>query len=335
MSKQSNPTLIGAFVVGAVALIVVAMALLGGSEYFARRLEYVAYFDESTKGLRVGSNVILNGVRVGYVSDIKLLVDQSTYQTLTQVTLEILPEDLVMTDFGEVVQTLARRAPIGHDTMVQEAGLRAQLETESFITGQLVVKLAMRPETKPVYRGVDPPHQEIPTVPSNVQALLNRFREWAEKLGDDFDLEEISTRLSSILEGLDELSNSEDLRATLAGLRQIVDDEDARRLAATLTATLDEIRAASAEARTLIRNTDGHVGDIAAELRPAVAELASVMEEAERTLAAAKEQLRGESVQMYQLQATLAEVESAASALRQFFDYLERNPEALLSGKKP
>lgn len=334
MSKQSNPTLIGAFVVGAVSLIVVAVALLGGSEYFERRLEYVAYFDESTKGLRVGSNVILNGVRVGYVSDIALLVDQSTYQSLTQVTMEILPEDLVMTDFGEVIQTEARRKPIGHDDLVTDAGMRAQLETESFITGTLVVKLDMRPETPAVYRGHHPPHPEIPTVPSNVQALLAKLRSWTEKLGEDFDIEEIADQFSSILEGLDEIANSEDLRGFLSGVNQIVNDEDARAMAASVNQTLQEIRSATADARALIQNTDDQIDGIATDLRPVLSELAGVMEEAEQTLVEAKEQLRGESVQMYQLQATLEGVESAARALREFFDYLERNPEALLRGKE-
>ena len=335
MSKQSNPTLIGAFVVGAVALLTVAVAVLGGAEYFSQRLNYVAYFDESTKGLRVGSNVLLNGVRVGYVSDIALLVDQSTYQTLTQVTMEILPEDLIVTDFGEVIYTEARRRPLGHDNMVKEAGLRAQLETESFVTGQLIVKLDMRPETLAVYRGVDPPYSEIPTIPSNVQAVLAKIRTWFEKVGQDFELDELAGRVKSILVGIDELANSEDVRAALAGVNQLVNDEQTRQLAASLNATLAEFRSAASDARDLINSTDGNISALTADLRPTLARLASVMEETEDTLKAAKDQLRGESVQMYQLVTTLEEVEGAASALREFFDYLERNPEALLSGKKP
>jgi paraquat-inducible protein B len=56
---------------------------------------------------------------------------------------------------------------------------------------------------------------------------------------------------------------------------------------------------------------------------------------AESTLNAARLQLRGDSEQVYQLQSTLKEVEGAAAAMREFFDYLERNPEALIQGKQP
>ena len=91
MSKKSNPVMIGGFVVGAVVLLATGVALFGGSELFAKRYNYVAYFEEQTKGLRVGSNVVLNGVRIGYVSEIALLIDETRFETMTRVTLEILP----------------------------------------------------------------------------------------------------------------------------------------------------------------------------------------------------------------------------------------------------
>lgn len=334
MSKKTSPTLIGAFVVGAVALLLAGVAVFGGAEYFSKRMEYVAYFEESTKGLRVGSNVTLNGVKVGYVSDIRLLVDQSTYQTLTEVTMEILPENLVMTDFGEVISTLARRAPIGHDTMVQEAGLRAQLETESFVTGQLIVQLAMRPDTKPVYRGVNSPLEEIPTIPSNVQAVLAKIRLFTEKMADDFDMEAIAERLNNILLGVEQLTNSEDLRATFSGVNQLVNSPETQQIAAQVNQALASLNQAAEDISALATNSQGQIEGLSGDLKPALEGLTSAIGEARATLEAAKELIRGETVQSYQIQTTLQELERAAGALRDFFDYLERNPDALLRGKE-
>ena len=123
------------------------------------------------------------------------------------------------------------------------------------------------------------------------------------------------------------------IRNMLAGVNKIVNDDDTQQLTASLRASVDEIRVAAADASSLIRNADGQIEVLAADLKPVVSRLSSVVNEAEQTLAAAKEQMRGESVQMYQLEATLSELEGAATAIRQFFDYLERHPEALLSGK--
>ena len=100
MSKKSNATVIGGFVIGAVALLATGVALFGGSELFVERQKYVSYFDEPTKGLREGANVLMNGVRIGYVSDIALLVDTATLNTLTRVTMEILPDTFIQTVDG-------------------------------------------------------------------------------------------------------------------------------------------------------------------------------------------------------------------------------------------
>ena len=126
MSKQANPTVIGAFVVGGVVLIATAFALFGGSQLFAEKNRYVALFDEPTNGLRVGANVVLNGVRVGYVSDIDLIIDEINFDTDTQVILELLPEDIKTKSGQRIGADLTAR--LDHETLVNKAGLRAALE---------------------------------------------------------------------------------------------------------------------------------------------------------------------------------------------------------------
>ena len=46
MSKKTSPAVIGAFVIGAVALLAIGVALFGGGELFKKRINYVAYFEE-------------------------------------------------------------------------------------------------------------------------------------------------------------------------------------------------------------------------------------------------------------------------------------------------
>jgi paraquat-inducible protein B len=186
------------------------------------------------------------------------------------------------------------------------------------------------------------PYPEIPTIRSDIQEALANLKNWLTDFGENVDPEELADRINGILRGLDELVNSRDLRESLAGIDAIINKEDTQELTATLQATLKEFSSAASDAGSLIRNADTKLDTV--ELKPVIERLVATLDEAERlvatldeaeaTLAAAKFQLRGESVQSYQLGTTLKEVEGAARAMRELLDYLERNPEALLQGKE-
>jgi paraquat-inducible protein B len=331
MSKQANPTVIGAFVVGGIVLIATGFALFGGSQLFAEKNRYVALFDEPTNGLRVGANVVLNGVRVGYVSDIDLIIDEVNFDTDTQVILELLPED-IKTKSGQRLG--ADSTPrLDHETLVHKAGLRAALEIESFVTGQLRVELQLRPETPSVMRAVDPLYPEIPTITSNIQELLNKVQTWFADVRENVDIGGLSLRLNNALQAIDDLARSEDLHQSLAGINQLINDEDMQQLGGNIKVSLDELRIASAAARNLFNDTNESVESLTADLEPVLDRLAAALDEAEQTLSVARSQLKGDSEQLYRLSTTLDELERAARSVREFFDFMERNPESLLRGK--
>jgi paraquat-inducible protein B len=333
MSKKVHPSVIGGFVVGAVALLATAVALFGGRELFVERNEYVSYFEEGTQGLRVGANVLMNGVRIGYVSEMALLVDAQSLNTLTRVKLELLPDTYIQTIDGIPVAE-GMEVSIGHDWLINKAGLRAQLGIESFITGQLLIELSFRPDTLAQLRGVDNEYPEIPTVRSNMQELLDNLQNWMSDLQGGIDISDIGKRVESILEGIDELAHSDDLRHTLAGLNELLNDDSMQGLSAAFERVLADLRVTLSEANRLFRNTEDDLDTLARDLTPAIASLTSTLVEAESMLAAARDQLDGTSPQVYQLESTLRELEGAAIAIREFFDYLERNPEALIRGKQ-
>ena len=331
MSKKSNPTVIGAFVVGAVVLLFLGVALFGGAELFAKRHIYVAYFTQDTKGLRVGSSVSMNGVVIGQVGKMALIIDQDSYSSRTEVTIEVLPENWISMSQGEVVGQ-GPAADIPHDELINVAGLRATLAAESFVTGQLLVEVSFRPDTSPVMRGGDdPPYPEIPTIPSKIQELLTKVQTWAADLTEHFDAKQFAENLQGAIRGADELANSEDIRETLAGINTLTNRTETQELTATLQNALQEIQSAAEAADTFIRNTDVTVNE---DMKPVIAKLEASLGEAQEALAAAKVQLSGDSVQAYQLGEALREVEGAARSVREFVDYLDRNPEALLKGKK-
>lgn len=333
MSKKSNPTAIGAFIIGAVGLLVIAVLVFGGSELLENKTRAVTYFPGSVKGLRVGSNVSLRGVRIGYVSDIQLLGDASTLETTVEVTMEILPDSFRFTSRGKLLEKEKQPALNAQD--IVDAGLRAQLDVESLVTGQLYVDLDFHPDKPPLYRSENPPYVEIPSIPSDIQEVVKKVQMFIADIQGSMDFQEMSERLESILSGLDELANSPDLRESLAGINRIVNDEDMRELAASLQTALADARSTLRDARTLFNNADARIDPLMDELMPAIEQLDSALAAGEDALSSASMQIKGDAELTYGLTTTLDELQGAARSLRIFLDYLERNPEALIRGKQP
>jgi paraquat-inducible protein B len=138
--NRANPKLIGAFVVGAVALVVIGVLLLGGAELLTAKRTLVAYFEGSVKGLNVGAPVEFQGVKVGSVTDIQLQFLTAANEFRIPVFIQIEPGQ--MTQVGRQVDAQGQLLK-----PLIERGLRAQLEMQSLVTGQLMVQLGFLPDT--------------------------------------------------------------------------------------------------------------------------------------------------------------------------------------------
>ncbi|MGI9330175.1 MAG: MlaD family protein [Gammaproteobacteria bacterium] len=330
MSKRSNPTLIGGFVVGAVALLALGVSVFGGQQLFARTENVVAYFPGSVKGLRVGSNVLFRGVRIGFVSNISLLGNIKTLDTVVRTELEITPGVWQFIEDGSLLPTDAI-GMIDEDDF-EAAGLRARLGIESVVTGQLVVELDLLPNTEKVYRALlqDDIDLEVPTIPSNTQQIVENLQTFIANL----DLDELGKNIQGALQGMDELANSRELRDTFAGLDRLINNPDTQQLSGSLQATLSEVQTAAEDFGQLVENVDGQVGPILAEVKPAVERLGDALASAQDTLESVNRQIGGDTSLDWDLSTTLREVREAARSLRIFMDYLEQNPEALIRGKR-
>ena len=331
MSKKANPTVIGAFVIGAIVLIAAGTAIFGGAELLANKTRIVAYFPISVKGLRVGSNVVARGVRVGYVDDIQLLGDIDTLETQVQVTMEIFPDAFVATRQGRVIGSVA-----GSGRSLQsiiDAGLRAQLGIESFVTGQLLVNLDFYPETPPLFRGEDPPYVEVPTIPSSIQQFLEDIEGFVADLQKNVDIKAVVTDLAGAVNGANKLINSEQLPEIIAGINSLINAEETQRLTANLQGALKDLRSTLDDTRSFVNSTGEDLGELKNTLIPAINNLSTTLTEAEQAIGVVEAQLSRESEVSFEFINTLNEVQRAARSLRVLTDYLERHPEALLRGK--
>lgn len=142
----SRPAVVGGFVIGSLALVVVGIVFFGGSRFFYPTERAVVFFEGSVAGLDVGAPVTFRGARIGSVKAIAIEIRPHA-QVLIPAYLEFLPGRLSFREMGPQKRDLVEQAVA--------AGLRAQLQLQSLITGQLRVDLDFHPDTPGHVASVD------------------------------------------------------------------------------------------------------------------------------------------------------------------------------------
>lgn len=344
MQKKATATIIGSFVLGAAALVVAGVILFGSGRYFKDTLKYVSYFDGDVKGLNSGATVNFRGVQVGEVTDVQVTVDANDGSIRIPVYYEIDPAQI-----NEVGQVGARMDPAEYVQLLVEKGLKAQLSVRSFLTGQLCIELDFFPDAAITLINGDPSVSEIPTVPSRLEMITQSLQE--------IPFREIFDKLLSVANGLNNIINSPKLEqgfdalgGSLERINHLVEQVDSRlgpvmdNLDATLTETRElvsnvdqklvpETQATLGSARSLIDNLNADLGPLLAELEQTLSTASRSMEQASSTMSSIDDVLAEDSEVRFKLVRALDELAEAARAVRFMAEYLERNPEALISGK--
>ncbi len=211
MSKRTNKTLIGGFVVGALALVVVAVLIFGGGKFFSEKVKYVLYFESSVKGLSVGAPVIFKGIRIGSVTDIKGVVDPETLSIQIPVYIETEQGTFGVRGQEKTWSALIRGTAERQRVIRQliERGLRAKLDQQSFVTGQLMVSLDFYPDKPAKFLG-DGTVPEIPTI-------LSPMAELSKTLGE-IDFQGLATSLTSTVSAIERTVNSPEIAETIRSI---------------------------------------------------------------------------------------------------------------------
>ena len=333
MSRKANPTLIGAFVLGALALAITAMLLLAGGSWFGERRQHVLYFEGAAQGLQVGAPVVFLGVKVGTVRQIQLGLDPNNRRFLVPVTIEVM-EHVVHTHGGENVD-LRDRAAIRR---LVDRGLRARLRMQSLLTGQLYVDLDFHPDKPAVFAALDPELSEIPTIRTAVQELTSKLEGFPM---DTFlaDVAAISAAANRLISAQATQDLPRRLDATLRHLESLARRFDAQSgpVLKDVRDNLAELNKALLAAQTALARLDtaaGRVADLARADSRVVASMTQAGEELARAASAVRSLTEQEAPTVHNLNATLKEIARAADALRLLAETLEQQPDAIWRGKK-
>ena len=170
MSKGASKTMIGGFVVGAVALLLVTVLIFGSGKIFSKKQRVVMFFEESVSGLNVGAPVVFRGVTIGSVVDIDLWNYPKDLKVLIPVYAEFNPEDFKIKNIGA-------EAKVENITRQIKHGLRAQLKMQSLVTGQMMVYVDYFPDKPLRLVKAEPRYPEIPTIPSGTEAVMKALEQ--------------------------------------------------------------------------------------------------------------------------------------------------------------
>jgi paraquat-inducible protein B len=321
--RWGTQTTVGAFVLGGIILAVGAIVFFGQFNFFNPTIRAVIVFQDSIAGLSIGSPVTFRGVPVGSVERIGIQFQPKTSTAYIPVTIRLEP------DRARIARPKGS-APLDVEELTKR-GLRAELNVQSFVTGQAQIDLDFDPGSEPVMHPDISSLPEIPTKQSAIQVAKQQlsqlpWRELADNTNDTLQ------SLKTLSEKLDE-----DLPPLVASLKTTSD-----RSAEAVQTAGEAIKALQARLDTTLANinqltttADGQLSARGTELHKLLASADQTMVQARDLLGDLRTATSSRSADRANIESTLRDLAAASASFRGFASDVERNPQLLLTGRRP
>jgi paraquat-inducible protein B len=321
--NANRQTAVGAFVLGGIVLALTAVVLFGKFNLFNPGVRAAVIFQDSIAGLSIGAPVTFRGVRIGAVDGIGIQYD-------TKTRIAYIPVTVTIETGRAIIMGQRGRTTIDLTDLVAH-GLRAELNVQSFVTGQSQIDLDFDPASPAILHEDVTKLPEIPTRQSTLQRATEQLSQLPlRELADD-----TSATLKSLRALSEKLNTSlpplvESLKTTLDKSGQTAETatQAIKSLQTRLDTTLAAIeQTANAGGQQLTqRGAELHIlltatNQSALQMHDLLGDLKSMT--SDRAAARAN------------LEATLRDLAAAAASLRGFANDVEHNPQLLLTGRKP
>jgi paraquat-inducible protein B len=320
--SANRQTAVGVFVVGGVGLAIGAILFFGQFHFGATIRTAAIVFQDSISGLSIGAPISFRGVQVGSVESIGIEFDPKTHIAYIPVVVQLNKDNVRVSQHDPNDEVLSR---------LIARGLRAEINTLSFVTGQSEIDLSLDPAAPAV---LHPQITDLPEIPTKVS-----------------DLQRVKQQLSQL--PLREMSDN--ANATLRSIRLLIDrlNVDIPPLVASFKATSDSSQAtieagaraiADFQARLdpaidavgrLARSGDTQVTQRGADLHDLLAQTKQTVLRARDLVNNLQSMTSDRAGPRIDSEATLRDLAAAAAALRGFASDVEHNPQLLLTGRRP
>lgn len=316
MTDKPHTVALGAFVVGALIIGLVTLLFLVGTGIGGRE-KVVMVFDGSVTGLNVGAPLALRGVQVGQVTNIELILDSDTVELIM----------LVEADFDPGAVRLRGSVK---DNLMEELlarGLRAQLNTQSLLTGLLFIQLDFHPDSELKLADIDSPYFQFPTVPTDFERIARKLQ--------DIDIARLAEDVNRVVQNIDAVVGSGDFQAlpgelntALASLTRL-----SERLSAQVESSGPRLDALLEDTAQTVATANAELPQIARLVQENLVVVQDAIEAFEQSMQGVDELVAQDSPTLFELNRALDELARAGRSLQALARTLEEQPEALIRGR--
>ena len=271
---------------------------------YTRKIPLLVYFGSSVRGLGVGSDVVMHGLKVGQVTDIRLTFDVAKDAVLAPVRLEIAPERVVgighqvFQNTNEAVQTLVSK------------GLRATLQSANLLTGEMLVSLEFVPDAPAATVTVEDGAFVFPTIASGDLSSLQASAGDLLRNVNAIPFASIGQSLASLTKNVSELTNGPQLQQALTGLA-----------------------GALSQAQSVLGKLDTDMGPFLKQLPEIATSLEATLKQTNQ-LERSVDRGYGNDAQFHRdLDRLMIQLTEAVRSFQALANLLTRHPEALLRGR--
>jgi paraquat-inducible protein B len=271
---------------------------------YTRKIPLLGYFNSSVRGLAPGSDVVMHGLKVGKVTDVRLNFDLANDVVMAPVHFELEPERVLgvgqqaFKNVAEAVQTLVSK------------GLRATLQSGNLLTGEMLVSLEVVPGAPDVKVTMQDGSFVIPISESAGLSGLQASAGELLRNVNAIPFGSIGQSLDAMAKNMSALTNGPQLQQTLTAL------------AATMS-----------EAQSVLKNLNTEMGPALKQLPQIANSLQSTLKQSDLLLRSVNSGY-GDNTQFHRdLDRLMAQLNDAVHSFQGLADLLTQHPEALVRGR--
>jgi paraquat-inducible protein B len=266
---------------------------------------FVIRFHGTVRGLAPGAPVEVRGIRIGEVKSVSVVyvADDNSFVAPVEVVLQPSlfpaagPHPRSAAEVYDAADALVRR------------GLRAQVSDTQLLGGDAIVTLDIQPDAPPVTLGRGGNVPELPAGPTRREMVSQQLQPLIDKLAN-VPIDQVFAQLQD----------------SMAALKQLVTGPELR-------GALEELRGASAELRNVVDRLGTRSDALVSNLNDTVRSTNRLIDHTGQTLATIDRQVGDRSPLLADIRGLVQQMDGAARSMRLMAEYLERNPNSLITGK--